>query len=435
MPYNPGVQFDPGIIERGFARSGAAIAGTIQDYGALKKQDKAAKALFDALEPEEDATTGALKPHPLGLTKDAFNSLSAQDRIAKISGFVEAEALKSARRKEQMAGEEMELRKQEAAARLASFTREQRSDDALATALQSSRLPAVTTPGPFGGPVAPPSMSPDRLLAALAENPQSVNARGFSNVDNIVRAMQEQGGEIMPVARRIGGRDLLVNPRSGAFQDVTPSPTPQIPEGMSAIGATEDENGRLQIRYGFPKAEGKALTQTEVAGIAALNQAEMDLDTLENIYKELGPDYGGPVSARVKSFAMGGQNPNIAALENAITAATPNLARGVFREVGVLTDQDVARYKKLLPSPTDTQEVRTRKIKQLRDRIAAGRKEVVTSLKAAGRDVEGFSGKPGVAAATRFDSEAAARAGGAKAGDVIELYDPATATYRKARLK
>lgn len=35
----------------------------------------------------------------------------------------------------------------------------------------------------------------------------------------------------------------------------------------------------------------------------------------------------------------------------------------------------------------------------------------------------------------RFDSEVAARTAGAKAGDIIELYDPTTATYRKARLK
>lgn len=301
--------------------------------------------------------------------------------------------------------------------------------------------PGQTVPSAFGGPplaelpAVPPRFDPQRLLLALAEAPGATRARGFGQMDSLIRAAQAGEGEppVMPVPAKVGGRDLIVNPKSGAFTDVTAQPAPQIPPGMEAIGATEDENGRLQIRYGFPKAEGKALTQTEVQSIAALQQAEMDLNTLENIYKELGPDYGGPVSARVKSVVMGGQNPNIAALENAITAATPNLARGVFREVGVLTDQDVARYKQLLPAPTDTQEVRTRKIKQLRDRIAQGRKEIVTSLKAAGRDVQGFAKSDD--AATRFDSEAAARSAGAKTGDVIELYDPGTATYRKARLK
>lgn len=240
--YSPGVQFDPGIIERGFARSGAAIAGAIQDYGALKKQDKAAKALFDALEPEEDAATGALKPHPLGLTKDAFNSMSAQDRIAKISGFVEAEALKSARRKEQMAGEEMALRKNESAARLAALTREQGADDALASVMANSggSVPALETPGMFGGAVAPAGRfgqpTPESILRAVAENPQAVNARGFSNVDNIVRAMQEGGQENLspnwiedPVSgMRFMGRGRTTLP-SGMNPTVASKSVPEVP--------------------------------------------------------------------------------------------------------------------------------------------------------------------------------------------------------------
>lgn len=55
------------------------------------------------------------------------------------------------------------------------------------------------------------------------------------------------------------------------------------------------------------------------------------------------------------------------------------------------------------------------------------------------RAIGGIENKAGESAGTktekRFDTEAAARSAGAKAGDVIELYDPGTATYRKARLK
>jgi hypothetical protein len=134
-------------------------------------------------------------------------------------------------------------------------------------------------------------------------------------------------------------------------------------------------------------------------------------------------------------MAMLGQNPNIAALDNAITAATPNLARGVFREVGVLTDQDVARYKQLLPAPTDTEEVRSRKTKQLRERIAQGKKQMVESLNAAGRDVTGFGGGDAPPSGNQFETEEAARTAGAQKGDIVHLYDPETATYRKARLK
>lgn len=313
---------------------------------------------------------------------------------------------------------------------VANYKRMQAANDssaALTSAVKAAGTKSVTMPQ-FQIPGQPlgtmmPSMTAttsqplttQSLLDAIARFPAAASE---PQTLNLVQALQQ--GEV-------------IKAKSMAEQAAAARPV-EIPKDFVPLGASVDENGKLDIRYGPPKAEGKALTQTEVSGIAALNQAEMDLDVLEKIYQDLGPDYGGPVAGRVKSLAMGGQNPNIAALENAITAATPNLARGVFREVGVLTDQDVARYKQLLPSPTDTQEVRTRKIKQLRDRIAQGRKEMVTSLQAAGRDVEGFD-KPAARKTTRFDSEAAARESGAKAGDVIELYDPATATYRRARLK
>jgi hypothetical protein len=261
-------------------------------------------------------------------------------------------------------------------------------------------------------------------------------------IENVSRALElmrssAPGAQtVEPVRRKYGDKDLLINPKSGGLvADLTPPSTAKLPAGMEAIGATEDENGRIQIRYGFPKAEGKALTAEEVSRIASLNQAEKDLDTLDSLFKEVGKNYGGPVSGRVKSGMMAGQNPNIASLENAITAATPNLARGVFREVGVLTDQDIARYQKLLPGPYDTDEVRKRKMGQLRTRLAEGRKETLKSLKSAGRNVEGFADQSTPAAPQRFDSEQAARAAGAQTGDVIELYDPGTGTYRKARLK
>lgn len=185
-----------------------------------------------------------------------------------------------------------------------------------------------------------------------------------------------------------------------------------------------------------PNSEGKTLSQTEVDRIAALNQAEMDIASLEEMYQGLGVDFGGPISGRLKSLFSAGQNANIIGLENAITAATPNLARGVFREVGVLTDEDVKRYKSLLPSPNDTEEVRKRKFSQLRKRIEEGRKDLMGAMEKSGRDVSGFTaaGNPKGEAPAQFDSEAAARAAGKKAGDTIMLYDSTTAKYRKARL-
>ncbi len=414
MAYNPGVQFDPGIIER----SGSKLMDVITKWGDQRKNEATEATTLRKL-------AGVYDPE----NKDRYTTMG----LDELRGTAKAFALKQAMQEQQQT-QALNTEK------LAGLKRAAASESALSRAVQGAgtAVPAIQTPGMFGGDVAPAGKfgAPTRasLSSALMDNPEAILAPDAPQ--RISTLMEAAGGKagVMPVPAKIGGRNLIVNPKSGAFQDVTQPEKPTLPPGMEALRVEEDENGSFKIHYGFPKAEGKALTQTEVNNLASLNQAELDLNTLEKIYTDLGPDYGGPVSGRVKSLVMGGQNPNIASLENAITAATPNLARGVFREVGVLTDEDIKRYKALLPAPTDTQEVRKRKIGQLRERISEGKKQMVSALRSAGRDVSGFGSKE-EATVKRFDSESAARSAGAKAGDVIELYDPTTASYRKARLK
>jgi len=412
MPYAPGISYrGDQFVAQGNQAAWGAVGGLLQHYMAAgekqKEEDKrldqagkAADAYFESLPPAEQTK---LAPSP-----SRWYAGSTRNRASAMQGHAAS------------------LKVRETLEQLQNYAAQDAADKQFEAAFQLAGQPTPEEAEAVGHGAMP--VTPRRIVdIVVAKHPGAIKSRQFGEV---LRTLQDYGAT--PKVESFKGRDFLINPNGTVATELTPQAS-KIPEGFVALGATMDENGKLDIRYGPPKAEGKALTQSEVSGIASLNQAEQDLNTLENIYKGLGPDYGGPLAGRVKSMVMGGQNANIAALENAITAATPNLARGVFREVGVLTDQDVARYKQLLPSPYDTQEVRTRKVKQLRDRIGEGRKEMVTSLKAAGRDVEGFDA--GAGKARQFDTESAARSAGAKAGDVIELYDPATATYRKARLK
>lgn len=330
--YNPGVQFDASIIERGWGNAGNAIAGGIKDWQVIKKQDKAAKAIFEALEPEEDGVTGALKAHPLGLTKDAFNSLSSQDRIAKISGFMEAEAVKSARRKEQRAAQEMKLReedmgmrredlvvrKQDAAARLAALTREQGSDDALAKALQAANRPAISTPGPFGGPVAPGGVTPDRLLEALAQNPQAINARGMSNVDNLMRALQEGDGgqqfefnperDVIPLSQlpgqfftrtSKGGGQIVQNPEAIAA-------AAEARQRGSGVGNVKDKDRYTRLSKqlnSIIEAQGKVAVLGEAYSAKYQPQIDALVAELKGLEGGSGSDASSPADVTQEQYA------------------------------------------------------------------------------------------------------------------------------------
>lgn len=400
----------------------------------VKEADALAKAYYKFQTPSEQPD-GSLKPNPLG-DADTWNQMSALERIAAAKGHQESQVMQEAAARLKLAMDQGQREQKQ-------FEQAEGDDVAGEQAIRDA-APRMEMPAPARqvlgamGIKMPPTIqsgpvTTESLLQSMTRNPRALRS---APAVNLLQAMQNNE-RTMPVATKVGGRDVLVNPKSGAFQDVTQSQG-VIPKEFVPLGASVDENGKVDVRWGPPKAEGKALTAEEVARIASVNQAETDLDILEKMYSELDPDYGGPISGRFKDAVGAGQNPHIAGLQNAIVAATPNLARGVFREVGVLTKDDIARYQTLLPSPYDTKEVRAVKMKQLRERLATGKKEMVASLKSAGRNVEGFTEESATAPAApgnRFDSEAAARQSGAKAGDVIELYDPATAKYRKARLK
>lgn len=140
------------------------------------------------------------------------------------------------------------------------------------------------------------------------------------------------------------------------------------------------------------KTDEKALTQTEIQQIGALEQSGRDLDALESAFTDIGDaDFGGPLAGRIRN--MNPLDTNVGRIRNLVTAATPNLARGVFREVGVLTDADVERYQKLLPNVNDTAAQRKQKFADLRKRLESTRKETLGNLQASGRDVAGIQEK------------------------------------------
>lgn len=363
--------------------------------------------------------------------KDQYTSMG----LADLEGAVMAMSLKRAG--QQFAQEEEEVRQRQ---------RQVKRDDALTEAVEKAGKDRFSVPGTMtemvGGRSSMPAidvearvpLTVERLSRAIAERPEAIHSKGMGNLDALLRATDR---EYLPRVMNYGGSDFLVNPRTGSVEAKLPGAggaNAGIPPGFAPSGVTVDENGSMKFTY-KPESEGKALTQGEISSIAALNQAEQDLNRLEEVFKGLGEDFGGPVSGRLKSALSAGQNVNIASVENLITGATPNLARGVFREVGVLTDEDIRRYKNLLPGPYDTEKVRNVKLEQLRRRIKEGKQEVLKSLKSAGRDVGDFVKESAEDEPQRFDSEEAARSSGAKAGDVVMIYDPASARYRKARLK
>ena len=75
------------------------------------------------------------------------------------------------------------------------------------------------------------------------------------------------------------------------------------------------------------------------------------------------------------------------ALQAQLTALVPQMARGIFGEVGVLTDQDVARYTQILPNLQGTEKYNIAVMAMLNKAIANSIKNKLKVWAASKRDV------------------------------------------------
>lgn len=78
------------------------------------------------------------------------------------------------------------------------------------------------------------------------------------------------------------------------------------------------------------------------------------------------------------------------ALTSALNGMVPKVARGVFGEVGVLTDADVKQYLKTIPSLTKTSDVNKAVSDLLRMAAYKGAANVIVTNAQAGRNMTGF---------------------------------------------
>lgn len=67
---------------------------------------------------------------------------------------------------------------------------------------------------------------------------------------------------------------------------------------------------------------------------------------------------------------MNPYNTDAQVLKAQLSSLIPNLARGVYGEVGVLTDQDIQNYAKTIPNLTSTEDVNKAVLAMTLDTIA-----------------------------------------------------------------
>lgn len=144
----------------------------------------------------------------------------------------------------------------------------------------------------------------------------------------------------------------------------------EIQKLLGEIGAFTDAGVSENYVYGTPEYIDSTIIGSSQYGDKNLVGAQLEqvqkamtglsgIETLNGllIQGQDGLNLTGPVTGRVRGLLtkLGG-DADAAAINAAIQGLVPTVARGIFGEVGVLTDTDIANYKKTIPNLTSAED-------------------------------------------------------------------------------
>lgn len=153
----------------------------------------------------------------------------------------------------------------------------------------------------------------------------------------------------------------------------------------AALKAEEDAKPKLK-----PSETGmKVLPMDGINKIANMNRASKSLETLKDRLANLAQWKRNPGIGQALGFTRPFDQ-EVALIRQSAVSLIPTIARGVYGEVGVLTDNDVKRYSAVLPGLGDKPEVADAMIAGLFADAESARSEALNAYKLAGYDVSGF---------------------------------------------
>lgn len=134
--------------------------------------------------------------------------------------------------------------------------------------------------------------------------------------------------------------------------------TMELLQAKQTIGGTTGDPVS-DIIAGSSRYGDKRLTDSQLEKIQKATNALSSMETLQGLLKQGkdGIDVSGPLTGRLRTLAtqLGG-DANASAINATIQGLIPTVARGIFGEVGVLTDADIENYRKTVPNLVATGE-------------------------------------------------------------------------------
>jgi hypothetical protein len=179
----------------------------------------------------------------------------------------------------------------------------------------------------------------------------------------------------------------IMNPNSGAKLSDYGTTKGERAGVIEALNYLKDEATRKGDFVGFLQASAGG-TNVDATTIQSLNKAMTVVGQIGDLKETITDENSGPLLGILRSA-----NPydEKAQLINAqLSAIVPNLARGVYGEVGVLTDKDVEIYSRTLPNIKQPEELRDLVLAMTLRTVQRGIENQLSINASGGRDVSGF---------------------------------------------
>lgn len=156
---------------------------------------------------------------------------------------------------------------------------------------------------------------------------------------------------------------------------------------LRAREEAQKQRGAVELERVKTETGRKEAPQFLIEKAMKIDQSAKDLDDLEKLFGDMttGPFVG----------FFRGLNPydtDAKALEAKLKATVPNLARGVFAEVGVLTDADIQNYMATLPNLKSPKDRAAKLVEMLRDVLERQRSNLNGVLQGQGYKTGGIPG-------------------------------------------
>lgn len=228
----------------------------------------------------------------------------------------------------------------------------------------------------------------DMVINAMPFAPQSVTAAAQKVIS--------QGGSLVQVAQALGkyAGDFLGNQLKLSSIRENEMQIAKIANDIKQSQATLPNNAPVgstnySITSWTNSAKNKnSLTAEERSGISKAFSVVNQIGVLQqNLKKDQTSFFGGNVK---KVMASLGQNADAGTVQAQITALVPQVAKGIYGEVGVLTDQDTARYTQTLPNLTSPEQQNDAVTALTLTALRNGVKSKLDVAAASNLDVSGF---------------------------------------------